>query len=87
LNNVDDKYNNIASIDHITKREIDSEKKAPPKTLRSATREAPLKQLFSHVNKLNPATTMKYGDFHLGADRIRAKSFFDGNNIVNGFII
>jgi hypothetical protein len=87
LNTVDDRYNNNASIDHNTKREIDSEMNAPPKTLTSAKREVPLKQLFSHVNKLTPTTTTKYGAFHLGADLIRAKSSFDGNNIVNGFII
>jgi len=87
LNNVDDKYNNIASIDHNTKREIESEMKAPPKTLTSAMREVPLKQLFSHVSRLVPATATKYGVFHFGADRICANSSFDGNNIVNGFII
>ena len=38
---------------------------ALPSTLKSATNEVPLKQLFSQANKLVPATTMKYGVLHV----------------------
>jgi hypothetical protein len=87
LNNVDDKYNNNASIDHNTKRKIDIDMNAPARIPKSATKEVPLQQLFSHVNRLIPPVVIKYGMLHVGPDLIRSKFSFNENNIENGFLI
>jgi hypothetical protein len=87
LNNVDDRYNNNASIDHNTKRKIDVDMNAPARTPKSATKEVPLQQLFSHVNRLIPPDVIKYGMLHVGPDLIRSKFSFNENNIENGFLI
>src|SRR5208283_1543136 len=84
-NNVDDKYNINASIDQITKREIDIDINALTRMLKSATKEVPLQQLFSQVNKLVPPTTIKNVVIHVGSDFILSKFSFDGNNIKSGF--
>jgi hypothetical protein len=84
---VADKYSNSARIDHSTRREMDIDIKAPARTPKSVTKEVPLQQLFSHVKRLIPPTTIRYGMLHDGSDFIRSRFPFEGKNIENGFPI